>query len=92
MIQEYVNPLDESKQRQVLDQSKLIKQEKKSMKNKPSEEIKTQIKNNLGEITGSPIEVVFKFPRVYNTVIDQFLVTIGDDKQIQGRVMEKEKA
>jgi len=46
----------------------------------------------LGEITGSPIEVVFKFPRVYNTVIDQFLVTIGDDKQIQGRVMEKEKA
>ena len=46
----------------------------------------------MRETTGSPIEVVFKFPKDPNTVIDKLLVTIGDNKEIQGKVMEKEKA
>ena len=41
---------------------------------------------------GSAIEVVYKFPKIDDTVVSKLLISIGDERVIEAKVMEAKKA
>ena len=40
----------------------------------------------------APVEVTYRFPKMKNSFISRLTVSIGDDRVIEGKVLEKEKA
>ena len=40
----------------------------------------------------SPLELTYRFPKLKGTLVSKLLVSIGDDRVIEARVMEKERA
>ena len=41
---------------------------------------------------GSPVEVVYKFPKFDDTVVSKVLISIGDERVIEAKILEKKKA
>jgi len=44
------------------------------------------------ENSGKPIEVIYKFPKIDETVVSKLLISIGDESVIEAKVMETKKA
>jgi len=41
---------------------------------------------------GKPIEVTYKFPKIKNSVVSKMTISVGDDRVIEAKIMEKKKA
>ena len=42
--------------------------------------------------TTAPLELTFRFPKVKGALVSRLSISIGDDRVIEARVMEKERA
>ena len=44
------------------------------------------------ESNGNPVEMTYKFPKIEGAIISKMTISVGDDRVIEAKVMEKDKA